>query len=181
MPKTMPYVPILIALRDEIQAAVDDADFGFERAVTVRHHRFREASSKMWPCVSIRRVSSDPASEGRQENAYGLPEEVMELTVDLVIDMAIPPEIEEDDGASPDHDPTGYGDQADVLATILDRLFPGGDEPENTLGGLVWQMRYDGSSDDDGVLGPDQTRMEERLTILYRVRADRPTELLTGS
>ena len=102
----------------------------------------------------------------------------MELAVDLVIDDDLPPE--EEDPASALQDPTGFGTHADILRLVLERLFPdleNGAEP-NTLNGAVWDISYDGTAPNEGDATPDSARMEERLTLLYRVRADRPTVLL---
>lgn len=171
----MPFIPVLLALRAEIAAALDGG------AVTVRHHRHREARTDEYPCVAIRFISNDASQLGEQTTSSGLPEQVMELVVNLVIDMDLQPEA--DDPADTTGDPTGFGDPAIVIAAILDRLLPdleSGAEP-NTLGGTTWMIRYDGTAPEEGDVSPDRARMEERLTLFYRVRADHPTTLLMES
>jgi len=175
----MPFNEILIALRAELADALATTVIN-GLPVTVRSYRHRESKTEERPCVAIRYMSNDVSPRvGRQETSAGMPEVVMELAVDLVIDMDLPEE--EDDPASIEGDPTGFGDHAAVLAVILDRLMPGPDvndgEP-NTLGGRLWDVAYDGTSPDEGDATPDAARMEERLVLLYRVRADQPTVLL---
>jgi hypothetical protein len=175
---SMPYLTVLSALFAEVDAALAGKTIDGQ-AITVRHHRFRNTSSREMPCVAPRMISADPsATFGQAETQGGLPEQMMELAVNLVVDLEIDPE--DDDPKSLAGDPTGYGRHAQVLAWILDRLLPdleGGAEP-NTLGGTVWDIRYDGTAPEDAEMSPDVGRMEERLTLFYRVRADHPTVLL---
>lgn len=173
---TMPFITVLEALKAELVDALDGRTVG-GKPITVRHHRHRETREDEWPCVSIRYISNDPSAFGRQENDANLPEEVMELAVNLVIDMALPPEATDESDA--DLDPTGFGCHAQVLAIILDRLLPG--DEADTLGGTTWNIRYDGSANDEADASPDEARLEERLSLFYRVRADQPTVLLMGN
>jgi len=174
---TMPQIIVLLALKKEIADIFAIARVAGKK-VTVRHERHRDAEQAVWPSVSIAYVSHDPSQEyGRQENDGGLPEEVWALSVNVVIDADLPPEATDEGDA--DLDPTGYGTHAAIMSLIIDRLFPDGDE--NTIGGTTWQIRYDGSADNESDATPDNARVEERLTLLYRVRADRPNILLMGN
>ncbi len=179
----MPFIPIVLALRREVAAALAGHEIRGE-AITARHFRHREARSDECPSVGIRIMSpADVSASSEQTTSTGLPEQLMELSINLVVDLELEPEADEVDDET--GDPTGFGDHAQVVAWILDRLLPdleAGAEP-NTLGGLVWSIQYDGTApSEDGVdASPDRARMEERLTILYRVRADHPTTLLTES
>jgi hypothetical protein len=176
----MPFVTIMIALETGVRALLAGETFGADTPITVRQHRHREPTQDELNCLSIRFVSNDPSSQyGEQETSGGLPEAVWELSLDLVIDMALSPEARTP-GDVGDDDPTGFGRHSEVLAEVLDWMFPGDATQDNTLGGLIWQARYDGSADTETDSTPDFARMEERLVLLYRVRADRPTELLTG-
>lgn len=170
---TMPFIQVAIALKKELAANIG-------MPVKVRHHRHRESSTDEYPCVALRIMSNDPSDQGRETTNDGLPEDVMELAIDVVIDMELTPEVEAPDDDDSE-DPTGYGAPAVVMARILDILFPGEDGDTNTLGGTTWSIRYDGTSPDEAEAEPDYARMEERLVLFYRVRADRPTELLLGS
>ena len=171
---TMPFIQVAIALKTTLAAAL--APDG----VKVRHHRHRESSQDELPCVGIRIMSNDPSDQGQQTTSSGLPEMVMELSIDLVIDMQLPAEVEAP-GDDASEDPTGYGAPAAVMGKILDILFPGLDDGDtNTLGGTTWDIRYDGTSPDEAEAEPDYARMEERLVLFYRVRADHPTTLLIG-
>lgn len=175
----MPDERVLRALKDDLHAALDGVAFG-NQTLTVRHHRHRDASESQWPCLSIRRVSADPSGTyGRETNDYGLPEAVWELSVDLVVDVKLPPEDDESELA----DPSGYATPSQIVAAALNHLFPDQEEggEENTLAGHAWMMRYDGSAPDALDATPDNIRVEERLVVLYRVRADRPTHLLMGN
>lgn len=175
----MPDERVLRALHDDLHPALNGAMFG-GKPLTVRPHRHRDSKEWEFPCLAIRRVSADPSGTyGRETNDYGLPEAVWELSVDLVIDVNLPPEDDETLAA----DPTGYATPSQIVAAVLNQLFPdqetGGEE--NTLAGHAWMMRYDGSAPDALDATPDGIRVEERLVVLYRVRADRPTHLLMGN
>lgn len=176
----MPFIAVLLALRAEIAAAVEGRTIG-AKPIGVRHARHRETKEAERPCVGLRFISNDASELGEQTTSMGLPEQVMELVVNLVIDLDLKEEADAYDDLT--GDPTGYGDQAQIIAWILDRLLPdleAGAEV-NSLGGLAWRIRYDGTAPDEGDASPDMARMEERLTIFYRVRADHPTELLPES
>jgi hypothetical protein len=177
----MPFVQVLLALRAELTLALEGKTVD-GKAVTVRHHRHRDSRTDERPCVAIKVMSSaDISPDQRQTTGDGNPELVLELAVNLQIDLDL--QAEADDPLDETGDPTGFGDAGDVMVGILDHLFP---DPEagfdpNTLGGTAWMVRYDGTAPDDGELSSDLARMEERLTILYRVRGDHPTKLLTES
>lgn len=173
----MPYVPILIALKAGLEARFAGQVFN-AKPVLVRHFRHRDAKNDERNCLSVRFVSSDPSGDQRQTDNHGDPEEVFELACNLVVDVNLPPEA--DAVAPADLDPTGLGIPGEIMAWALDWLIPGQYAPENDLGGLVWEIRYDGTANDDADASPDFVRLEERLTIKYRVRADQPTLLLIG-
>ena len=174
----MPFLTVLMAFNDFTKQALA----GYEantKTVKVRHHRHRESTSAEWPCVSPRFISNDVSQLGQETTPIGTPELIMELAVNLVIDTELP--AESDDDAVAGDDPTGYGVAAGILETVLDALFPEGETEPVTLGGVCWDIRYDGSAADEADASPDFARMEERFVLFYRVRADRPTELLMGS
>lgn len=173
----MPFVTVMLALKVELADALLETPIAGSKPVLVRHHRHREANEDEWPCVSIRYVSNDPSQLGREETGGGMPEQVMELALNLVIDAPLPAEATSADDE--DLDPTGYGVLSDILAVCINRLFP--ELETNTLGETTWMIRYDGNAAEEGSASPDQARLEERLTLFYRVRADQPTILLTGS
>jgi hypothetical protein len=177
----MPFVQVLLALRKELTLALDGKTHRGD-PILVRHARHRESRSDERPCVSIVVVSpADISQDQRQTTGDGNPELVMELGVNIAIDLDL--QAESDDPLDESGDPTGFGDASAIIAWILDWLYPDPEEggEENNLGGTCWMIRYDGSAPDDGTLSPDLARMEERLTILYRVRGDHPTKLLTES
>jgi len=150
----------------------------------VRHMRFRNPSTKEMPCVSLRFVGDDAPGITRATDGEGpsTAEEVLELGVELVADSPIPPEVDEEGDDSEEdegQDPTGLATCSNMLEVLLESLFTPG-EPAATLGGLVWDIRYDGSADDDDVSKPDNVRLAERITLQYRVRAEAPTHLLIG-
>lgn len=175
----LPRIVILEALRDHFRAAVPLV--GGRPAFRVRHWRFRSPANEEMPCVSLRYIGDDApgVTRGSDGSAPSMAEEVFELSVELVADAPLPPEEDEVDGQD-GADPTGLATCSSMLETCLNSLFTPGQLP-TTLGGLVWNIRYDGSGDDEDVSQPDNARLAERLTFEYRVRAEAPTHLLMGN
>lgn len=176
---TLPRIVILEALLAHFRDVVDALPA--EQQFKVRHWRHRNPSTNEMPCVSLRFEGDDPqgtvrATDGEQPS---IAEEVFELTVDLVADAPLPAENDDtplDDGGE---DPTGLGVPAAMLEILLNSLWTPG-ELATTLGGVAFDIRYDGSGDDGGDSKPDNARLADRITIEYRVRAEAPTHLLMG-
>lgn len=169
---TMPRIQILVALKDFLMPVGAGAAAPF----LVRHHRHRESSDEEFPCCAIRFVSEDPQDASASDASPSSAEEVINLSVDLIMDSLIDAEIRAGD-AGPDLDPTGFGRVSAMSEACLDALFNVGGEPE-TLGGLLWNIRYDGTADDEPLSQPDYARVTERLVLQYRVRAEAPTQIL---
>lgn len=167
----MPRVQVLVALKTFLDAGISNA--------TVRHHRHRESTEAEWPCIAIRFVAENPQSFGASDEAPSIAEQVVNLEVDLIADCAIAPEVMAGDLVGTDSDPTGIGTASALIEQCLNLLFTTGLMPE-TLGGLLWNISYDGTGEDDGVSTPDQVRLVERLTLQFRVRAEAPMVILTG-
>jgi hypothetical protein len=170
---TMPRVEILIALKEFLESKAALA----VRPFKVRHHRHRESSEEEYPCCAIRFVSEDPQGASASDAYPSSAEEVVDLSVDLIFDGAIDVEIRTGDTGA-DGDPTGMGRVSAMSEVMLSALFNVGGQPE-TLGGLLWNIRYDGTADDEPFSSPDFARVTERLVLQYRVRAEAPTQILT--
>jgi hypothetical protein len=180
----LPRLLLLEALKAHFRANVPASeDDPLKPAFKVRHMRFRNPTKKEMPCVSLRFVGDDAPGQVRGTDGEGLSmaEEVFELGVELVADAEIPPERDEEDGGDVDdgEDPTGLATCSDMIEILMNSLFTEGEEAV-TLGGLAWDIRYDGSADDDDVSKPDNVRLAERITLVYRVRAEAPTQILIG-
>lgn len=181
----LPRLRILAALRAHFRAAVAAAVVAgtIPKKFKVRHWRFRSPGTNEWPCVSLRYAGDDPQGTTRPVDGDELStsEEVWELSVDLVADAALPAEKDEEEGddEGPDDDPTGLRVPSDMLELLLNSLFTPG-EHAVTLGGMAYDIRYDGSAEDDGDSKPDNVRLSERIVIEYRVRKEAPTHLLLG-
>lgn len=179
---TLPRIQILEALLLHFRANVPLVD-GVPM-FRVRHERFRDASREQWPCVSIRYLADDAPDVVRgtdDPSGLSMAESVMELRLELVIDTEIPPESDPETAgdANDGADETGLGDASRIAEICLGSIFRAGEEAEN-LGGLIWDARYDGTGDNDELATPDNVRLAERLTLVYRVRAEAPHLLLTG-
>jgi hypothetical protein len=174
----LPRIQLLIALEAHLQAAV--AQLPADERFKVRHHRHRDSDEGEWPCVAVRYVSDDTTgvTTGTDDPGPSMSETVMELSVDLVCDTALPAEVDAGE-AAPDLDPTGLATLCNPIEVCLKSLFTEGLEPDS-LGGTTWDIRYEGSGNDEAST-PDTGRMVERLVLVYRVRADDPTYLLTGN
>jgi hypothetical protein len=182
---TLPRIRLLSALRAHFRAAVAAAVVAGDipKAFKVRHWRFRNPSTKEWPCVSLRYAGDDPQGTTRPTDGDRLStsEEVFELGITLQADAALPAEKDEENGddEGPDDDPTGLRVPSEMLELLLNSLFTPGEQPV-TLGGMAYDIRYDGSADDDDDSKPDNVRLSERIVIEYRVRKEAPTHLLLG-
>jgi hypothetical protein len=182
---TLPRLVILSALRDHFRAAVAEAVVAaaIPKRFKVRHWRFRDPTKAEWPCVSLRYRGEDPQGTTRPTDGDGLSasEEVFELMIDLVADADLPAEKDEADGddEGPDDDPTGMRVPSEMLEILFASIYTPGMAPV-TLGGLAYDIRYDGTAEDDDDSKPDNVRLSERLVIEYRVRKEAPTHLLLG-
>jgi hypothetical protein len=148
----------------------------------IRHWRNRETTHEEMPCLAIRFVGDDVAGAfSASDSSPSIAEQVMDLNLELVIDTEIPPESDRDTADDPDDglDETGFRTASPIIETALETLFVEGEEVNN-LGGLIWDARYDGSGDNDDIALPDRIRLAERVTLVYRVRAEAPHVLLTG-
>lgn len=163
-PKTL----ILIALAEHITAAV--AQLPVDQRYTVRHGRHRNTADNELNCLSIEYVGEDPTGQGNGGDGLSLAEEVVGMQVNLKAEARLP---SEESGL----DPTGLGSADEILEHAFSCLFHDGQETE-TLGGLLWQIRWDGSSDDDELSTEELGRLSERLTLLYRVRSENPNSIL---
>lgn len=174
----LPREQILAALLVDLKTAAAAAATPFK----VRHERFRSSTAEEWPCVSIRYLGDDaPGVATGSDTAPSLAEEAMELRLELIVDTPLPAESDQETAEDPDDgdDPTGFGVASAIVETCLGAIFTEG-QPINTLGGLIWDARYDGSGDNDDLATPDNVRLAERLTLVYRVRAEAPHVLLIG-
>jgi hypothetical protein len=176
----LPRDQILRALKLQLKAVVPVVDGA--PAWKVRHERFRQTTIEEMPCLAIRYLADDASGVANaSDESPSIAEEAMHLRVDFIVDTPIPPESDRETAGDADEgeDPTGLGDASKIIETSLDALFPEGG-PVNTLGGLVWDIRYDGSGDNDDLVTSDNVRLAERLTFVYRVRAEAPHRLLIG-
>lgn len=180
----LPRDQILRALKLELEAVVPiDATLDSAKPQwKVRHERFRPTTTEEWPCVAIRYIADDVSGVTNASDAQpSLAEQTMELSIALIVDTEIPAESDRETAGDPDEgdDPTGLGTASEIVEACLGALFTEGEEV-NTLGGLIWDARYDGSGDNDDLVTSDNVRLSERLTLVYRVRAEAPHVLLTG-
>ena len=181
----LPRIQILNALKQTLESQVpeDPANPGTPQW-KVRHHRFRETTVEEMPCVAIRYIADDAPGVTRgadDPSQLSLAEEVFELRVDFVVDTMIQAEHDRETAgdATEGDDPTGLEFASEIAEACLAALWTAG-EPVNTMGGLIWDARYDGTGDNDDVATPDNVRLAESVTLVYRVRADAPYELLIG-
>lgn len=178
----LPRIQILQALKLALDAAVPVVD-GVPKW-KVRHERNRDTAAEEMPCLAIRYIADDApdVARGTDDGAgLSLAEEAFELKIEFVVDTPIAPESDRETAGDADEgeDPTGLALASEIIEASFDALFAEGEEP-NQLGGLVWETRYDGSGDNDEIATPDNVRLAERLTFVYRVRAEAPHKLLTG-
>lgn len=179
---TLPRIVILEAYKLALRAAVPIVDG--KPMFKVRHDRFRDARQEEWPCVSIRYLGDDNPDVTRgldDPQRMSMAESVMELRVALIIDTEIPPESDMDTAgdASDGTDETGLGDASKIAEICLGVIFRKGEEID-TMGGVIWDARYDGTVDNDDLATPDNVRLAEGITFVYRARAEAPHELLIG-
>lgn len=170
-----PFVEILVALKEHL-ASVGAA---FDPPFKVRHHRFRDTDGEENPCLALAfrgNVLRDRV--GSDGDVYL--EQIMELTVDLIVDVHAQPEVDPGEPVPPGYDETGFGDTTAIIAACLDSLFLGNGEIER-LDGRVWEIEYAGEPDDPDAATPDSGNVASRLVLVYRVREDQPTVLLRGS
>ena len=172
----LPRVALMLALKSHLAAAVAALPPG--DSFLVRHHRHRESTAEEWPCLAIKFVSDDTTgiTTGTDDDGLSMAETVMDLSVDLIADVDLEPERDAGEPADPDEDPTGLAGPSRLIKVCLDSLLVAG-EPADKLGGLAWDIRHEGTGNDEES-SPDAARMVERIVLVYRVRADAPTELL---
>jgi hypothetical protein len=182
----LPRIQILQALKLHLQAAVPvDETFDPPKPMfKVRHERFRPTTLEEMPCVAIRYLGDDAEDVTRgidDPSRLSIAESVMTVRVELIVDTQIPPESDRETGGDPTSgdDDTGLEEASRIVEICLGSLFQAGEEIES-MGGLIWDARYDGSGDNDDLATPDNVRLAERLTLVYRARAEAPHELLVG-
>lgn len=183
---TLPRILILNALKRHLRAAVpvDETFTPPKPMFKVRHERFRETTFEEMPCVAIRYLGDDAqdVTRGTDDPSHlSIAESVMTVRVELVVDTRILPESDRDTAgdANDGDDDTGMELASSIVEICLGALFKAGEEI-NSMGGVIWDATYDGSGDDQDLSTPDNVRLAERLTLVYRARAEAPHELLTG-
>lgn len=177
---TLPRITILQAVKGTAESVVPNV--AGSPKWKVRHFRNRETTIEEMPCLAIRYVADDaPGVVTGSDAQPSLGEAVYELGVEFVVDAALTAESDRDTAGDPDEgaEPTGLELASEIIEKTLDAFFPEGEEV-NTMGGIVWDIRYDGSGDNDDVGTPDNVRLVERLTFVYRTRAEAPHKLLIG-
>lgn len=179
---TLPRILILKALKQTLQSQVPLV--GGVPLYKVRHHRNRETTLEEMPCVAIRYIADDVPGVTRgldEPGALSLAESAMQLNVELIVDAPLAAESDRETAGDPDdgEDDTGLEFASEIVEKCLNALFTKGEEV-NTMGGVIWDVIYDGSGDNEDVGTPDNVRLAERLTLVYRVRAEAPQELLIG-
>lgn len=164
---------ILEALIAHLQIEV--ANLPADEQFTVRHWRNRNTADDEMKfglgCLSLRWRGEDFNGEGNGGDGLSLGEDVVTQMTDLVAEVKLPSE-------ASGEDPTGLGRCGKILTHAFNFLFTTGEQPEN-LGGLLWDIRYDGTSDDDDLSTEEIGRVSERLGLLYRVRTENPNVILT--
>lgn len=172
----MPDIEILVELKNFLFPVGAAAAEPFH----VRHMRFKETNSSLWPCLAIERlrVLTENNIQAGSEGEYSEAEEIYLLETRFHFDTALPTDDSEDD-------PTGFGVASRMFRTCLESLFP--ESPAagtiETLGGRIIDIRYDGTDetpDYENVSTSDYVRLVETMVFVYRVRSDRPHILLKG-
>lgn len=173
----MPDVEILTALVDFLTPlAAARANNPF----TVRHQRFANAPISKRPVLSIERmVVKNLEDENASFDNLSAAEYFVELSTVFIIDVDIDPN---DSG----NDPTGFAFGSDILKFCFEQLFPddGNMGSIETLDGRLHDIRYEGTDetpDFENESNSDFCRMVEVVTLVYRVRSDRPHILLRNS
>lgn len=182
--ESMPTDTILQALKRAIEAEVPINPETGKPFFKVRHERFRETTLEEMPCLAIRYIADDATGTTRgaeDPQRLSLSEEAMELHAEYVIDTMLPPESDRDTALDEDEgeDPTGVAFPKQILAVALGATFRKGEEI-NTMGGVIWDARYDGTGDNEDVSNPHNVRLVERVTFVYRTRGEAPHMLLLG-
>lgn len=164
----MPFIRILLAVETALNA-VDLQDLsGVSAPVTVRHSRNRKVVLSERPSITILFVSDDPRPDDLNRNTA---EAVRELVFDLQADLEL---ATEDSGA----DPTGMALLARLLGAAMSSLKTPG--YEIFLGGLVDWISA-GGVDPSERSTPTDGRMTCAMNVVYRVRSDDPTVLLSST
>lgn len=179
---SLPRDQILQALVNTFRAAVPNVGDPAKPKWKVRHYRNRETAYEEMPCLAIRYVGDDaPGTTVPSDSDLSTAEDIFELSVELIVDTVIEPEHDRETAgdATEGTEPTGLEASSEIIEATLGTLFTPGEEV-NTLGGLIWDARYDGSGDNDDVGTPDNVRLAERVTLVYRVRREAPHRLLIG-
>jgi hypothetical protein len=159
--------PAVITLLHAAKACLDSVDFAtaFGEPVTVRHGRFRGPAVESLPDLAMHFVRT-----GTPENfatAINMHETMMQLDIDLVAEIELPPE---DAGI----DVTGCLRLSNLMALAIAAVT----DPDRSLVPLAHQIvRGDIAPDDQS--RPDQARMTCEISVLYRVRTDNHDVLLS--
>lgn len=160
---TPPHIQLLAAIKTTLEAVDYQADAGVA-GVKIRHRRNRYSWDSERPCVSIVFVHDViPDDAALELNAW---EKQRQLTVDLVVDLDLPPE-------DSDEDPTGNLALSLVAAASL-RAMKDPASPIAQLSDYISGHDIEPSEDSK----PDKGRLSLTSIVLYRVRSDDENVLL---
>ncbi len=153
-----------ITVLQAILSAISAIDFAPLDQPTIRHHRFRHLTEEERPGICLR-WDGDKPHEDDVENGYlSLGEMRVVCNVSIEIDADI------DDEAD---DPTGFKDITRYVEKVLSALR----DPLNPHS--VWDhVQYVGLGPDEDSMS-DEGRLVLSLDVIYRVRSDDPSVLLS--
>lgn len=157
-----PHIRILEALVATLEL-VNFEDRAGVVGVTIRHTRNRYPTSSEKPCISVRWLGNEDQADEQYANAW---ERYKLCNIDLVADAAI----EAEDSQV---DETGWDRLSRMLAAAFEKLREEG-TPLYDL--MNWVQDRDTDPDEDSK--PDEGRLVQAISVLYRVRTDQPNVLL---
>jgi len=165
--KISPITKVLIRMKTIAAAGNVHERVGLEEPFKIRHLRNRKATKGEVPAMSLRLVTIelDPDRQAIHTSS----EVCWKATVDMVLDIDLPPEEESDES-----DPTGwniltvsanefaglYLDEFSDIRKLVDDVMPGDVDP-----------------DEDST--PDNGRLAQSVVVLYRTLWNDPNHLLS--
>ena len=141
---------------------------GLPTEFTIRHERNRRVTAGDMPAMSLRLVTVELDKD--RQTIHSSSEVCWAMTVDLVLDMNLPPE-----QSVTEPDPTGWNNLM-VAANAFARLYLSED---STIRTIVDDVIY-GDVDPDDDSKPDTGRLAQSVIVLYRTLWNDPNHLLTS-
>lgn len=168
-----PETRILEAMKNiaTAQAATIQAAFALSTSPTVRHFRHRHALKTEKPCIALLLVGSEVDNErGRVHTSS---EQCWAMTVKIVVDLGLLPEMGVAVPAGDDNDATGWDRMLGIARTVAGLYVA----MNSSLRELVDDVMF-GDIDPDEDSQPDDGRLAIAVDVLYRTLYEDPLFLL---